>query len=463
MDNLLEEEAFPGLPRDWPTFMMKNMADLKKNSITPLAVTNYRDIRRIFGIREKNRRGHMYLIGKTGTGKSTLIANMVISDIRAGNGLALIDPHGDLAEEVLYFVPKSRIKDVIYFNPADLDYPVAFNPLGKVAPGYHHLVVSGLISVFKKIWADFWGPRLEHILRHSLFTLLAYPGATLLDLPMLLTNKDFRQLVLEFLQHPQVREFWFNEFEKYSAWLKSEAVSPILNKIGQFLTSLPLRNIVGQKENTFKFRQVLDEGKILIVNLAKGRIGEDNCALMGAMLVTQIQLAAMSLADIPQNQRKPFYLYVDEVHNFLTLSFADILSEARKYGLSLVLANQHLFQLEEKIRAAILGNVGTLISFRVGAEDAHYLAREFYPTFTESDLVNLPNRHIYLKLMIDGVSSRPFSAVTLVNPRVAKSYKEEVIRESRKRFSGNKLVVRQDSLKQNDPTHISQPTQGTLL
>jgi hypothetical protein len=406
-----------------------------KNPITPFAVTNYRDIRKRFGIKQKNRRGHMYIIGKTGTGKSTLIENMVISDIKAGYGLALIDPHGDLAEDVLDYVPQRRIKDVIYFNPADTEYPVPFNPLENVHADYHHLVTSGLISVFKKVWSEFWGPRLEHILRHSILTLLEYPGSTLLDIPRLLTNKDFRDEVLQNVTHQQVKEFWLFEFDKYSAWLRSEAISPILNKVGQFLTSKPLRNIVGQKKNTFRFRKVMDEGKIFIANLAKGKIGEDNCSLLGAMLVTQIQLAALSRANIPENKRRGFYLYVDEMHNFVTLSFADVLSESRKYGLNLTLSHQYIEQLDEKIRSAIFGNVGTIIAFRVGAEDAKYLAREFYPIFEEADLVNLPNYHIYLKLLIDGVTSRPFSAITLNSPERRKTYKNMIIELSRKIYA----------------------------
>jgi hypothetical protein len=424
----------------------------KNNPITPFALTDYRDIRKLFGIKQKNRRGHMYIIGKTGTGKSTLIENMAISDIKNGYSVSLIDPHGDMAEEILDYVPKKRIKDVIYFNPGDLDYPIAFNPLEKVPKDFHHLVASGIVSTFKKIWSESWGPRLEHILRHSLLSLLEYPNSTLLDLPKLLTNNDFRKNVLTYITHPQVREFWLSEFEKYSAWLKSEAVSPILNKIGQFLISIPLRNIVGQKENTFDIRRVMDEGKILIVNLAKGKIGEDNCSLLGALIVTKIQLAALSRADLLEENRKPFYLYVDEIHNFITLSFADILSEARKYGLNLVLAHQYIEQLDERIRAAIFGNVGTIISFRIGAEDAKYLAQEFAPVFNEADLINLPNFHIYLKLMIDGVTSQPFSAITLKIREMNTSYKKEIIEFSRKQYTRPKSVVEQQMLSQ--PYHL---------
>jgi len=427
----------------------------KNNRITPLAVTDYRDIRKLFGIKQKNRRGHMYIIGKTGTGKSTLIENMAIADIKNGYGVALIDPHGDMAEEILDYVPKKRIKDVIYFNPADLENPIAFNPLEKVPKDFHHLVASGIVSTFKKIWSESWGPRLEHILRHALLSLLEYPNSTLLDLPKLLTDKDFRKAVLNYITHPQVREFWLSEFDKYSVWLRSEAISPILNKISQFLISIPLRNIVGQKENTFGVRQAMDKGKILIVNLAKGKIGEDNCSLLGALVVTKIQLAALSRADLPEENRKPFYLYVDEIHNFLTLSFADILSEARKYGLNLVLAHQYIEQLDERIRAAIFGNVGTIISFRIGAEDAKYLAQEFAPIFDEADLIKLPNFHIYLKLMIDGVTSQPFSAITLRLREINTSHKEEIIDFSRKQFTKPRSIVERQMISQPYRFHNS--------
>jgi len=425
---------------------MEGMNDQHKEQVTPIAVTNWRDIRKLFGIKEKNRRGHMYVVGKTGTGKSSLLGNMIISDLAYGNGLALIDPHGDLAETVLRFIPERRVKDVIYLNPGDLEYPVAFNPLRKVRPEHRHLVVSGLISVFKKIWRDFWGPRLEHLLRFALFTLLDYPESTLLDVTRLFTDNSFRAKVLAYVTQEAVRAFWQTEFEKYSPWLRSEAIAPILNKMGHFLTNNPLRNVVGQKDNTFSLRKVMDEGKILIANLSKGAIGEDNCALLGAMLVTQIQLAALSRANIKEHERRPFYLYVDEVHNFLTQSFADVLSESRKYGMNLVLAHQFTSQLQEETRNAIFGNVGTMISFRVGADDAKYLAREFAPTFDEIDFINLPNYHIYLKLMIDGVTSHPFSATTLPLPEKGISDSAQIIEESRKRYGRLRKEVEQNIL-----------------
>jgi len=414
----------------------------QSTKITPFAITNYRDIKRRFGIKEKNRRGHMYLIGQTGTGKSTLMENMAISDIKDGNGLAVIDPHGDLAEDLLDHIPRNRISDVIYFNPADLEYPIAFNPLDQVHPDYHFLVVSGLISVFKKIWSEFWGPRLEHILRHSLLTLLAQPSSTLLDLPRLLTDKDYRGRLVGGIKKPEVKAFWYFEFEKYSAWLRSEAISPILNKIGQFVTSDPLRNVVGQRENSFSMKEVMDEGKILIINLAKGQIGEDNSSLFGAMIATKIYLTALSRVGVRPEKRNPFYLYLDEFQNFLTLSVADMLSESRKYGLNLILAHQYLEQLDEKIRAAVLGNVGTIVSFRVGVEDAGLLKNEFFPVFNKLDLINLPNYSVYLKMLIDGVTSRPFSATTLPPVSPEETWREEIIEASRRRYSKNREEVR---------------------
>jgi hypothetical protein len=352
---------------------------------------------------------------------------------------------------------------VIYLNPGDIEFPVPINFLEKVEPAHRHRIVSGLISVFKKIWHEFWGPRLEHLLRFALFSLLDYPESTLLDVTRLFTDLTFRSKVLTFVTQEAIKAFWQNEFEKYSPWLRSEAISPILNKMGQFLTNSPLRNIVGQRDNTFNLRNVMDEGKILIANLSKGAIGDDNCALLGAMLVTQIQLAALSRSNIREHDRRPFYLYVDEVHNFLTQSFADVLSESRKYGLNLVLAHQYVSQLKEEIRGSIFGNVGTMISFRVGAEDANYLAREFAPTFDEMDFVNLPNYHVYLKLMINGVTSQPFSAITLPLPEKRISNSDEIVSESRRRYGRLRQEVERDILLRYRSETRSRPTQKGLF
>jgi len=426
-----------------PVIAMPN-SDNETNPVTSFAITNYRDIRMRFGIKEKNRRGHIYIVGKTGTGKTTLIENMVVSDIMGGNGVAVIDPHGDLAESLLNHIPRRRIKETIYFNPADLDYPIAFNPLEKVDRDHQHLVASGLISVFHKIWHEFWGPRMEHILRNAILALLEYPESTLLDLSLILVDKEFRRRVLEKVTNQQVKNFWFTEFEKYSAWFRADALAPVQNRVGQFLSVPLMKNMLGQTQNSINFREIMDEGKILIVNLSKGKIGEDCCSLLGAMITTKIQLAAMSRGDIPEEKRKTFYLYVDEIHNFLTQSFADILSEARKYGLSMTLTHQYIEQLDEKIMAAIFGNVGTLITFRVGARDAYFLKNEFHPVLSESDLVSLPNHYIYLKLMIDGVTSKPFSGITLPPPKVSASCRNRIIEASRKTFTRTREEVEKE-------------------
>jgi energy-coupling factor transporter ATP-binding protein EcfA2 len=388
------------------------------NEITPIGITNFRNTNHRFGIKDKDRLQHMYVIGKSGTGKSTLLQNMAISDIERGNGLCVIDPHGDIATDILKHIPKGREQDLIYFNATDLDNPIAFNPLKGIHPKYHDLVASGLISTFRKIWIENWGPRLEYILRFALLTLLFVPDATLLDIQPLLTDADYRKYSLKYVTDDHTLSFWQNEYEKYSPRLRNEAIAPILNKTGLFLTSNALRKIVGQKTNSFRLQQVLDKGKILIVNLSKGQIGEDASSLLGAMLVNSIQLAALHRASQEAHTRRPFYLYIDECHSFVTLSFAGILAEARKYGLSLFMAHQYIEQMDERIRAAIFGNVGTIVSFRVGAKDAEYLTKEFHPVFSADDFVNLPRYSMYLKLMIDGAASQPFSA-TANSPKAA--------------------------------------------
>lgn len=406
----------------------------KNDTITPIGITNYRNTNQKFGIKDKDRLQHIYVMGKSGTGKSTLLKNMAFSDIERGNGLCVIDPHGDIAESIVGQIPEDRMEDLVYFNPKDSKNAIAFNLLKGVHPNYHHLVASGIISTFKKIWHESWGPRMEHILRFSLLTLLCYPDATLLDIQPLLTDQVFREKVLAYVPDEHIQSFWFNEFAKYSPSLRAEAISPILNKVGLFLASVPLRNTIGQKARGFRIQEVMDKKKILICNLSKGELGEDASALLGCFILTSIQLAALYRAKQPEHSRVSFYVYIDEMHSFVTLSFADILAEVRKYGLSLFLAHQYIDQLDERIRTAIFGNVGTIIAFRVGATDAHYLEKEFEPVFSKEDFINLPKHSMYIKLMIDGATSRPFSAVSLPTTKAPEYSKEEVIQASKSRY-----------------------------
>lgn len=366
-----------------------------------------------FGIKELDRRAHMYLIGKTGTGKSTLIEHLILQDIKAGRGVALLDPHGDLVERVLSNVPDKRQGDVIYFDVPDPKQGLGFNPLSNVPQAKRSLAASGLVGVFRKLWNGSWGPRTEHILRNSLLLLLDQPEATLADVLRLLSDAQYRVIALRSVRSDQVREFWIKEYAGYTARFKTEAIAPIQNKVGAFLADPTLHRILTQPKSSFNLRQVMDDGKIFLVNLAKGKLGEDTASLLGSLLVSSIGLTAIRRADTPEDSRRDFYLYLDEFHTFTTLSLAGMLSELRKYRLNLILAHQYLSQLEPQVRDAILGNVGTLISFRIGLTDAELLESEFFPDFRATDLINLPNYHIYLKLMIDGRVSNPFSAVTV--------------------------------------------------
>ncbi|MFZ5365454.1 MAG: type IV secretory system conjugative DNA transfer family protein [Patescibacteria group bacterium] len=411
------------------------------SQIAVFAETNFRNERRRFGIKVDDRRRHMYFVGKTGMGKSVVLENLIYHDIISGNGVAVVDPHGDLAEKVIEFIPANRINDVIYFNPADIDFPIAFNVLEKVDPKYRHLVASGLIGVFKKIWADSWGPRLEYLLRNAILALLDYPDSTLLGVNRILVDKEYRKKVVAKIQDPVVKAFWLDEFTKYNQQFLVEAIAPIQNKVGQFLSTSLIRNIVGQVKSTISMRDIMDNRKILILNLSKGRIGEDSSSLLGAMIITKIQLAAMSRVDIPESERKDFYLYVDEFQNFATESFAGILSEARKYRLNLTIAHQYIEQLGDVVKAAVFGNVGTIICFRVGAADAEELEKEFTPRFTPEDLVNLPKYNIYLKLMIDGVASDPFSANTLPPRHENTGNVDKIVTISRERYAKSREVV----------------------
>ncbi|MCK5212003.1 type IV secretion system DNA-binding domain-containing protein [Candidatus Parcubacteria bacterium] len=421
---------------------------MDNQDINVFAETNYRNSNRKFGIKASDRRRHMYLIGKTGMGKSTILENMIIEDIWAGRGVAVVDPHGDLAEKIIEYIPSNRVNDVIYFNPADFEYPIAFNVVEQVDPHLRHLVASGLVSVFQKLWADSWGPRLEYILRNTILAILDFPGSTLLAVTRMLADKKFRKRVIDKIQDPVVKSFWVNEFAGYADKFASEAVSPIQNKVGQFLSTSLIRNIVGQVKSTVDMRQIMDEGKILILNLSKGRIGEDSSQLLGSMMITKIQLAAMSRVDMPIEKRKDFYLYIDEFQNFVTDSFANILSEARKYRLNLTIAHQYIEQLGDTVKSAVFGNVGTMALFRVGAADAEELEPEFTPTFTQEDIVNLPKYEIYIKLMIDGIASDPFSARGL--PPLSEAEKtgnmEKLIAISRERYAKERSIV-EDKIK----------------
>ncbi|OGJ14315.1 hypothetical protein A2587_01070 [Candidatus Nomurabacteria bacterium RIFOXYD1_FULL_42_14] len=418
--------------------------------VTYLGLTTFRDKNQLFGIKRKDRRQHVYLLGKSGTGKSVLMFNMIIQNIQNGEGVCLVDPHGENVEAVLSAIPRHRMKDVVYFNPADADYHIGFNVLELIDPQYKHLVASGLMGIFTKIWANAWSARMEYILNNCILALLDTPGTTLLGIPRMLVDKDYRQKIISNLKDPVIKAFWVHEYEAWQDKFRNEAIAPIQNKVGQFLSTSIIRNVVGQSKSTINIFDMMNEGKIFLVNVSKGRIGEDNSALLGGMIITKIQLAAMERVRIPEEHRKDFYLYVDEFQNFVTDAFAGILSEARKYRLNLTVAHQYTAQLisdkSSAVRDAVFGNVGTMIVFRVGADDAEFLEKEFEPEFTPLDIVNLPNYKIYLKLMIDGVTSRPFSAKTL--PPMVKGgdrkIEEEVIKSSRDLYCRPKGIVERE-------------------
>lgn len=389
------------------------MSQSAKNSLTYLARTNFHGNERIFGIRQEDRRGHMYIVGKTGTGKSTLLETMIRQDIEAGRGVALLDPHGDMVERLATQVPERRKADLIYFDVPNRAQTLSFNPLEQVPADKRPLAASQLLEVFKKLWAEFWGPRSEHILRNALLALLEMPETTLADVLRLLSDDEFRKRVADRVANAQVRRFWLKEFESYPARLRAESIAPLQNKVGAFLANPILARILTQPKSDIHLRVCMDEEKILLVNLAKGKIGEDVAALLGALLTTCLAVAGLSRADIPENDRKDFFVYADEFPTFTTLSVANMLSELRKYRIGLVLAHQYLSQLDRQVQDAILGNVGTVITFRIGAADAAILEKEFSPELTATDLISLPSHQIYLKLMVSGVVARPFSAQTI--------------------------------------------------
>src|SRR3989344_3418430 len=411
-----------------------NVSEEEKKDINFFAKTEFKNQDTIFGIKTPDRRKHVYIIGKTGAGKSTLIANMAIDDIRKDRGIGIIDPHGDLSEIILDFIPKRRANDVVYLEPFDTERPFALNVLEVKNNQQKDLIASGIVSIFYKLYRESWGPRLEYILRNVILTLLETPNSTLVDVLNLLANSSYRKKIVSQLSDPVLKNFWEHEFAKMPDRLKSEAISPIQNKVGQFVTSRMIRNIIGKTKSSIDLESVMNDGKILILNLSQGKLGEDNSALLGAMIITQIQLAAMNRSFIKEEERRDFFLYVDEFQNFATSSFVKILSEARKYRLALTLANQYIEQLELEVQKAIFGNVGSLISFVVGARDAHLLTFEFAEIYSENELVSLGKYETVIKLSIDGMTSAPFPATTLPLPALKNENKEKIIRLSKERY-----------------------------
>ncbi|MBU1110925.1 type IV secretion system DNA-binding domain-containing protein [Patescibacteria group bacterium] len=417
--------------------------DLPKGAEPLIGETAFREERVQFGIKRDDRRRHMYIVGKTGTGKSTLLEQMIISDIRRGEGLAILDPHGDMVDKIINYVPRERVDDVVIFDPSDLYYPVAMNMLELHDPDQKGIVASGLVDVFRKRFEFSWGPRLEHILRNCILTLLEIPHSTLLGITRLLTDRTYRKYIVHLIEDPMMKHFWEVEFEGManSKALVAEAISPIQNRLGQFLATSTIRNIVGQPRSTIDLEKIMNTGKIFLVNLSKGKIGEDNTAILGGMLISRMQSAAMTRVKFPEEQRKDFFVYADEFQNFATTSFATILSEARKYRLNLILAHQYLAQVPEEVSDAIFGNVGTMIAFTIGQADASILAKEFMPVFDETDLINLEKYHIYVKLMIDLMQAKPFSAKTVVQDYQDTGLREQVIQRSREQYATDRNMV----------------------
>ncbi len=418
----------------------------EQEEITPFAETNYRNIKRKFGIKANDRRQHMYLLGSSGTGKSTTLENMIYQDIQAGHGVAVIDPHGNLAEKVLNFIPSHRINDVVYFNATDTEYPSGFNILENSDESYRHfLIVSSLISTFKKIWIDSWRPRLEYVLRNTILALLSYPGSTLLGITRILEDEEYREMVIENLTDPVVKSFWEDEYPKYPKRLQDEVFTSIQNKVGQLFSMPLIKNIVGQVKSKINISEIIDEGKILIVNLSKGAIGEDASALLGAIMVTEIQMAVMSRIKLSKVRRRDFYLYIDEFHTFITDSFFSMLSRDNNYHLNLIIAHQYIGQLvneqNTELRDTVFNNIGTIIAYRVIEEDARFLSKNIFKKVKTTDLINLDNYNIYLKLMIDHTISKPFPAVTLPPLFKVEGNKDKIIAVSRERYTEPRKII----------------------
>jgi len=434
-----DTDAVPNLykilaPKAEPPIGLPTLENTDKEELCLFAKTNYRNIREEFGIKRKDRARHMYFIGKSGVGKSKLLELLIRGDIEDGHGVCVLDPHGDLIENVIPFIPENRVKDVIYFNAPDEKFPISFNPIEKVDKVYRQQVATGLIETFKKIFGANWTPRLEHVLRMTLLALLDAPKASIMSVLLLLTDRDYRQEVIKTIEDQVVKNFWTNEFASWSEKFDSEAIMPILNKIGQFVSNSIIRNIVGQDENRIVMPDIMNNKKILLVKLPKGILGEENTSLLGSMMVTKIYQSALARADVPEKDRIPFYFYIDEFQNFATDSFSNILSESRKYRVSLSIAHQYVSQLSDVIKKTVFGNVGTIISFRLGPEDALLLEQEFEPKFKAADITNLGVQEIYLKMSIDDEVKDAFSARTLIVPEPEHNFKEAIVKYTREHY-----------------------------
>lgn len=419
-----------------PPTSLPVIGNTPEEDLAVFAKTNFRSHSEVFGIKRDDRRRHVYIIGKSGMGKTKLLENLINNDIKRGEGVALMDPHGDYYSDVINKIPEERIKDVVLFDPSDVGNPIAFNPMEVFDPNFKNQIASGVVGTFKKIFGDSWGPRLEYILNYTVLALLDTPDTTLLGIVRVLTDKTYRKKIVDNIQDPVVKKFWTTEFASYNEKFATEAIAPILNKVGQFVANSLIRNVVGQPKSSFNLRQLMDEKKIILINLSTGKVGETNAALLGSLMITAIQLAAMSRADVSEEERPDFYLYVDEFQNFATESFKTILSEARKYRLNLIMANQYISQMEDTgVKDAIFGNVGTIITFRVGAQDANELVKEFTPPFEATDLINLARQNIYIRMTIDGQSETAFSGITLtVSPETTGNF-DKIIEHSRKLYT----------------------------
>ncbi len=412
------------------------------NEINFFAETTFRNQRKRFGVRIDDRFRHIYVVGKTEMGKTAMMMNMAIQDIQNGHGIGFVDPHGETAEKLLDFIPSHRINEAVYFNLADMAYPISLNVVEKTDSKYFHLIASNINGIFKKIWPDIWSSKIEYILNNCIFALLEYPNSTLLGINRMLADSDYRKKIADKVSDPLVRTFWVQEYPKYVQKYETEAIAAIQNKFGQLVSASLIRNTIGQLKSSISIREIIDKEKILIVNLSKEEIGEEKAYFLGGLLITKLQIDVLSKTDSSEEQRKKFFLYIDEFQNFATERFADILTEAKKFRIGLVLGHQYLAQVDNKIKEAIFENIGTIIAFRVGAEDAQFLAREFIPEFDVDDLVNLAKYNIYLKLMINGMTSRPFSAETL--PPIAppkESNKEKIIKLSREKYGGLSNII----------------------